>query len=160
MTADPNLLADIERVFPQTPLSFATAFLSWGATYPSAEDVIAWVDGRTWAELESDRLIVRSDALGFLDPAALAGILPAYLRMLLDDAHLGAGFPASVAMALDPTYRPDQDSRARFEALLGHLDTEQRAVVARCLVSFRDRFGDDFGAGRCVRRALKNFAEP
>ncbi|HEU0034411.1 MAG TPA: DUF6714 family protein [Kofleriaceae bacterium] len=142
----------LRAAFPRVPIDMTRAFVPYGATYFEVEPFTAAVAGKPWDELDRSYLATRWDALGFLNPAALAAVLPAYLVEMLD--HPYSNLPGMVASVLT---RPSKARKglgmARFTALVEALDESQRIAVASALQQFALEHADE----SAVREALDSF---
>lgn len=120
-----DLVARIRAAFPAVPLDFRRA-LTGGLDDGAYR---RHVDGTTWLELERAYVLSRSDVLSFLQPAHLVGVLPVYLRSLVEDGT-STPVPDTLLLVLDPASEP------RFDKIYRALDDAQRAVVLAVLQWF------------------------
>jgi len=146
----------IERIraaFPAKAIDARDAFQSWGQTYLDARSYRDAIHGKSWDQLDSAYLAVRSDALGFLSTHTLVDVLPAYLRIMLE-----LGTASEVPGMLTLIVRaPDGEhpalGAARFSAFVEALLAQQRGVVAATLARFTQRFPGTL-VGEAARCAL------
>src|SRR5262245_50022865 len=94
----PALEARLRAAFPSQPITAADAFVPWGATYDDAGPYAAYLDGKSWDQLDRAYLALRWDALGFLNTRHLVAVLPAYVLEMLE--HPYSNLPGMVASVL------------------------------------------------------------
>jgi hypothetical protein len=147
-----SLRARLRDAFPSEPIAAADAFASWGATYLDAEPYAAYLDGKTWDQLDRGYLAQRWDALGFLSTRQLAAVLPAYLLEMLE--HPYSNLPGMVASVLtQPSKERKGLGSRRFTALVEALAEPQRVAIASALQQFVLEHPDE----ESVRVALESF---
>jgi hypothetical protein len=147
-----SLQSRLRAAFPSEPIAAADAFTSWGATYLDAEPYAAYLDGKSWDQLDRGYLAQRWDALGFLSTRQLAAVLPAYLLEMLE--HPYSSLPGMVASVLtEPSKERKGLGKRRFSALVEALAEPQRVAIASVLQQFVLEHPDE----ESVRFALDRF---
>lgn len=152
-----TLLEQLQAAFPSKPIHPDSAFDQWGTTYPDAEPYMEQIDGKRWDQLDRAYIVRRADALGFLGTRHLAAVLPVYLRAMIEE---GVWSPATgMLMLILAKPVPGENTglgSERFDALVGTLTAEQRAVVASALHAFAEQDADG-SLGRAARAALDGY---
>jgi hypothetical protein len=147
-------LERLKVAFPSEEIPSEGAFTQWGATYLDRKPYMDRLHGKSWDQLDSEYMVRRSDALGFLNTSHLAAVLPLYLRALVE---VGPSSPAAGVLTLVLT-KPSADSEGlglkRFSALVQALTSEQRTAVAYVLRGFSDEHSAS-SPGRAARAALE-----
>lgn len=149
MTGTPDPIAEaifaLQRAFPARPLDPASALAESGATWPDAADFIAHAAGKTWPDLDPQRLESDREALFFVAPSAFPDYLPAFLVAALGHFAALDLLPDFVAGALTRPADPPEDQR-RFDERTAGLTTAQRDAVTRALAALErldPRSGDE-----------------
>ena len=154
---DVRLIEQIHSAFPNEPIESDGAFGKAGTTYPDATPYMKQIAGKSWAQLDREYIVRRSDALGFLTSRHLIAVLPVYLCALVED---GVWSPA-VGMLMLILTRPVRGKhtglgRAGFGALVETLTDEQRTAVACVLRAFSEK-DPDGSLGKAARAALEDY---
>lgn len=147
-------LEQLHGAFPSEPILATGAFEQWGTTYPDAGAYIEQLDGKSWDRLDRAYIVRRSDALGFLGTKQLVGVLPVYLRAMVEQGVWSPATGMLTVILAKPL--PGEDTGlgpARFDALVEALTGKQRAAVASALRAFADT-DPDGSLGRAATTAL------
>lgn len=150
-TAIKAAIDELAAAFPPSALEIEAAFAEWGTSYTDAAAFKAGARGRRWDELSPRFLEHHHDALPFLGPAAIAGVLPAYLAAALGRAPGLDMLPAFLIGVL--TRRDDPE---RFDARFGRLSPAQRQAIAHALEAW-ERSLEDSHRRRSITEALDSY---
>lgn len=145
-----EFVKQLRSAFPAERIDGEAAFGQWGGSYPDASEYAQAIDGKTWEELDTEYIVRRSDALGFLSTQQLVQVLPVYLRSLANDGVMSPALDAVLVMLTGPTSKP---SRGRFAALVAALSRAQRKAIADTLRYIAEQ-DPDGSPGRAARSAL------
>jgi hypothetical protein len=117
--------ARLRAAFPAEPLDFKDALTGGtdGGKFRRA------VDGRSWTELDPAWIGSRSDVLSFLEPAHFVAVLPAFLRLLVEEGT-ATGVHDTLMVVLDRVQEP------RFDKIAARMTCDQRGLVAVALELF------------------------
>ena len=142
-----EILEQLRAAFPARPIQAEDAFRDRGATYLDAQPYMKQIEVKTWEELDRAYLVLRHDALSFLDTRHIVAVLPVYLRSLVEE---GARSHATYTVLNLLTRRGPKEkpgiSRTRFAALVGALTPVQCAVIAVILRAFAAKYeGESLG---------------
>jgi hypothetical protein len=142
-----DVLAQLRAAFPARPIRFEGPF-SGGL---EGEAYRAYVEGKTWEELDRAYVLPHCDVLSFLDTPHLAAVLPVYLRALVEEGTR-TSVPDTLLLVLD------RKSRRRFEELAGALTPAQRDAVVAVLDAFgAAESGQPADAARAARERWKTY---
>jgi hypothetical protein len=120
-----EFVARLRAAFPAEALDFKDA-LTGGTDGGEFRDAVA---GKKWTELDQALIGRRSDVLSFLQPEYFVAVLPAFLRLLVEEGT-STGAPDTLMVVLDRGQEP------RFDKISGRMTDPQRAVVAEALERF------------------------